>query len=438
MPAWFYDVKAFKAKGDGKANDTGAVQQAIDSCSKAGGGTVVFPSGVFLTGTVHLRSNVTVHLTAGATWRGYPDASLYEAIQSPVPSRMDHQPWTAFIFALDAQNITIEGAGTIHPNGEHEEFQTGNGNDPARPYGIHLIRCRNVAIRDVYLTNSALWMVRLFDCESVRVSGIRIWNHCNLNNDGVDIDGCRNVVVSDCFIDSSDDALCFKSEGEPMCEDIVVTNCILSSHASAFKLGTGSIGGFRRVTATGCVVRPSTSDEMIHPLEAWGGLVGIDLGNVDGGFMEEIVVSDFVIDGVESPVWIRLGERHSRGIKDTVWENAPPATHGHTRGVLISNVRATHAGPIASGITGIPGHPVEDVTLRTVRICADRPGNPEDLTREVPENTERYPINRMFGCNLPAYGLFVRHARGLTLDGVEFECADGEPRPALVQEDVVS
>ena len=268
MATWFYDVKEFGAAGDGKANDTAAVQQAIDACSKAGGGTVVFPAGVFQTGTVHLKSNVTVHLSAGATWKGYPDASLYEAIQSPVPSRMDLQPWKAFIFALDAENITIGGAGTIWPNGEHEEFQLGKGNDPARPYGIHMIRCRNVTIRDVSLTNSALWMVRLFDCEAVRVSGITIWNHCNLNNDGVDIDGCRNVRVSDCFIDSSDDALCLKSEGEPVCEDIVVTNCILSSHASAFKLGTGSIGGFRRVTATGCVVRPSTSDEMIHPLEA--------------------------------------------------------------------------------------------------------------------------------------------------------------------------
>ena len=368
----------------------------------------------------------------------YPDASLYETIQSPVPSRMDVHPWKAFIFALDEENITIEGAGTIWPNGEHEEFQLGKGNDPARPYGIHMIRCRNVTIRDLFLTNSALWMVRLFDCEVVRVTGIRIWNHCNLNNDGVDIDGCRDVRVSDCFIDSTDDALCLKSEGEPVCEDIVVSNCILSSHASAFKLGTGSVGGFRRVSATGCVVRPSKATEMIHPLNAWGGLVGIDLGNVDGGFMEEIVVSDFVIDGVESPIWIRLGERHSRGIKDKVWEGAPPATHGHTRGVVISNIRAVHAGPIASGITGIPGHPVEEVTLRNVHISADKPGTADDVTREVPENTERYPINRMFGCNLSAYGLFVRHARGLTLDEVTFECADGEPRPALVQEDVVS
>ncbi|MFW5743650.1 MAG: hypothetical protein ACOC2D_10275, partial [Spirochaetota bacterium] len=151
----------------------------------------------------------------------------------------------AFIFALDAENVTIEGEGTIWPNGEHEEFQLGKGNDPARPYAIHMIRC-------------------------------------------------RKARVCDCFIDSTDDALCLKSEGEPVCEDVVVSNCIVSSHA----------------------------------------------------------------------------------------------------------------GPIASGITGIPGHPVEDVTLRNVRISTDRPGSDKDVTREVPETSERYPINRMLCGN----GLLFRVA----------------------------
>ena len=431
MHDYIHDVTDYGAKGDGSANDTGAVQAAIDACAKRGG-IVVFPSGVFATGTTFLESNVTVHLSPGAVWKGYPDESLYPEIPVARASRMDIKPGCAFVYAANAENIRIEGEGLFWPHGEYEAFQ---GHVPRRPFGVFFVGCRDVALRNISMKNSATWMVRLFACDGVKISGITLWNHCNLNNDGLDIDGCSNVLVSDCWIDATDDALCFKSEGADICEDVVVSNCVLSSHASAFKLGTASIGGFRRFTATGCTVRRSRAEKMIHPLEAWGGLVAIDLGNVDGGIMEDINVGNFTIDGVESPIFVRLGERNSRSTRHGEWSDGPPVTVGHTKRVMIHDIVAVNSGPYPSIIAGYPGHRIEDVTLRNVSITAGTPGSADNITNPVPEKSDAYPINRMFRCNLPAHGLYLRHVSSCTLDGVTLRPADGEPRPAIATED---
>ncbi|MEI6846013.1 MAG: glycosyl hydrolase family 28-related protein, partial [Candidatus Firestonebacteria bacterium] len=259
------NVKESGAAGDGRVNDTAVLQKAIDECSVSGG-TVFLPSGVYSTGTLFMKSNVTLHIAKGAVLRGRPDLSIFPHIVSKVPSTLEKAPWRAFIYAYEQKNISIVGEGTISPNGEHKIFQDNIGDSPDRPYGIHFVRCKNITVSSIKILNPAFWAQRYRECEDLTIKGISVFAHANFNNDGLDIDGCNRVIVSDCRIDSSDDALCFKSHGNRPCEEVVVANCILSSHASAIKFGTGSVGGFKKISISNCVVKPSEAKHVVHPL----------------------------------------------------------------------------------------------------------------------------------------------------------------------------
>ena len=447
-------VREFGARGDEASDDTKAIRAAIDAC--CGIQPVIIPAGTFSVGSLVLRSGTTLRLEAGAILLGRPDPDLYPGYPPIRDSRLKLDPWRAFLYAQDAHDITIEGPGKLAPNGADDVFQNGIGDSPERPFGLHLVRCRNVVVRDLEMEGSAFWMQRYFCCEDVRISGLRVYNHCNLNNDGLDIDGCRRVQITGCEIDSSDDALVIKSESDQASEDVEVSGCILRSHASAIKLGTGSVGGFRRITIRNCTVAASRAPEVHHPFKVRGGLCGIDLGCVDRGVMEDILVDGIVIDGVQSPIFVRLGDRGAQP-----WAQDARAA-GQVRNIRIKNVRATGAGPIASSLTGYSGHPLENITLENIDIEVTRSafaGNvdalptpkwlsplihgssaPEDrekiLSLDVPENIGEYPVNRIFGSPLPAFGLYIRHVRGLRLDGIRLRMqAAGDDRPPMVLDD---
>jgi polygalacturonase len=443
-------VLDFGARGDGESDDTRALQRTLDL-----GGLVVLPAGNYSSGTLFIRSNTTLRLEAGAVLRGRPDLALFPGIPAVRDSRLGRIPWRAFLSAEGAEHIVLEGPGKLAPGGSHPVFQNGIGDSPERPFGLHFVNCRGVTVRDIGMEGSAFWMQRYFCCEDVAISNVRVYNHCNLNNDGMDIDGCRRVRITGCEIDASDDALVIKSESTVPSEDIEVSGCTLRSHASAIKLGTGSVGGFRRITIGGCTVGPSTAPEVHHPFKVRGGLCGIDLGCVDRGVMEDITVHDITITGVQSPIFVRLGDRGP-----VPWADAQPAC-GQIRNVTIRNIRADGAGPIASSITGYPGALLENVTLENIRIEAARSafvGNvdglptpkwlnplihgsadPEDrekiLSHDVPENIGEYPVNRLFGCPLPVYGLYIRHVLGLRVDGLHLRMRADDDRPALLIED---
>ena len=427
-----YNILDFGAVGDGTSDNTGAVQKAIDKCTETGG-RVVFPEGTFATGTVFLKSNVTIWLSEKAIWLGYPDLKAFPDIPANEPSRLDVTPWKAMVYAFDQENIAITGPGTFYPQGEHAVFQNNIVNSKDRPYGMHIVKCRNVRITDIQMQHSAFWMARFLHCDRLRISGIRIFNHANLNNDGVDIDGCRDVIVSDCHIDSSDDALCFKSEGNRICQDVVVTNCILSSHASALKWGTGSIGGFRNFAVSNLVIRPSKATKMIHPANSWVGLNAIDLGNVDGGIMKDITIDNIMIDSIETPVFIRLGAR-----KDRSWLENDNNPDGYIENITMSNITATQCGNVSSSITGYPGNNIRNVRLHNIFISTTGRGEMKDTTTNIVEPTTNYPINRMFNTNLPSYGLYVRHVDGLVLDNVTLNTSVAEPRSAVYMENVTN
>jgi len=423
-----YNVKAFGARGDGKANDTAAVQAAIDQCSRTGG-RVLFPPGQFRTGMIRLKSHVTIELLNQAEWRAIPDVALYPKVVEGLPP--------AFLFAEDAEDLHITGRGKIHGSGNaHEAFIPYREQIKGpRPFGMLLRRCRNISLTGITLESSAYWMLRPDECDDVVIRGIKVINHANFNNDGIDISDCHRVVISDCILDCEDDAICLKSHTDRGVEDVVITNCIVSSHASALKFGTASHGAFNRIAVSNCVVRPSRFRETLHPIQMIDGITGIDLASTDGAALTNVSFNNIVIDGPLTAFFLRLGNRHSRQKQKP---GAPDnrARAGRVEGVSLSNIQAVNTGPVACSISGYPGHYVQDVRLSNIDLTFRASGNEADLTTAVPENSHQYPLTRMFKVNLPTYGLFLRHVKDISVTGLHLRPLADEPRHELVADDV--
>ncbi|MBN1419599.1 MAG: beta-galactosidase [Planctomycetes bacterium] len=422
-PPGIRSVRDFGARGDGTERDTKAIQAAID----AGPGTVVFPAGTYLSGTIRLRSGVTLALETGATLLGSADPADYPEAIPARRSYTDTYVRQALLFADGARGIAIEGHGTIDGQGGSPAFRRKPYRQ--RPYVIRFADCEDVRVEGVTLRNSPMWMQHYLACENVRIRGIRVFNHVNANNDMLDIDGCRNVVISDCIGDSSDDAITLKSTCERPCENVTISNCAVFSECNGIKFGTESNGGFRNIAVTNCAVglqrdKPGFSGQR-------KGLAGIALMIVDGGTMEQVTISNIAIRDMRVPIFLRLGNR-ARPFEDGMEK---PGI-GMVRNILISNVVATAVEPIGCSITGLPGHPIEDVSLSDIRLTFPGGVKAEEIPKEVPERPEAYPESTMFGKILPAYGFYCRHVRGLTFRNVEVATAAPDARPAFVFDDV--
>jgi polygalacturonase len=434
-----YSVKSYGAMGDGSALETESINRTIDACHAAGGGVAYLPPGTFLTGTVILRSNVTLYLEAGATLLGSKNITDYAKHAGP-PEKGDANQ-KHLIFARDAENVGLAGPGRI--DGQGPAFWVPSGRvvpppeeswrdvatydwkplDRASPM-VEFAGCRNVRIEDVRMENASGWTLRPINCDNVIIRGIIIKNPViGPNTDGIDPTGCRNVFISDCHIDTGDDAICLKSEnpyGGPVrvTKNVTITNCVLTCCCNGLKFGTASRGGFENVTFTNSVIFNEPVDPKARVIS------GIALEVVDGGWMEGVVISNVRMQNVRTPVFIRRGNRRPR----------PDGTPGTLRGVMIENVHATGS-ILTSSITGLPGFDVEDVTLRGIRIDSDEGGKLEWVDLTVPEKADSYPEARMFG-RLPAYGIYCRHVKGLRMRSVEFKAAAAEIRPAMLCDDV--
>jgi polygalacturonase len=412
------------AVGDGKTFCTQAIQRAIDACAAAGGGRVSLPAGTFLSGTLYLKSRVTLALEEGCTLLGSPNLADYPENVPAVRSYTDNYVTRSLISGEDLDRVAVVGRGTIDGNGG--AFK--GGKYLIRPYVIRLVNCRDVLIEGVHLLRSPMWMQHYLACDRLIVRGITVLNYGNPNNDGLDIDGCRNVTVSGCLIDSQDDAVCLKSTLARACENVTIGNCVLGSKGSAIKMGTESNGGFRGIAIANCTVIPPQA--MASPPGKGRGLAGVALEIVDGGRLDGVTVSNISMNGVTTPLFMRLGHR-ARPFKEGM--EKPPA--GTFRNVSVSHVIATGAAKTGCAIAGLPGHEIENVSLSDIQLFFDGGGTSEEAARAVPENPEKYPECTMFG-DLPAYGFYVRHARGIRLTNVRLATEKPDLRPAVVCDDV--
>lgn len=447
-----FDVRDFGATGDGRTLDHPAINRAIVACNAAGGGVVLVPPGVYHSGSIFLLSNVTLHVSAGATLLGSRDFADYTgatAVQANSPETsmaFDQDPRSTggrhLITAERATNILVTGLGVI--DGQGAAYWSRNNRPAVAPKDewadvlaydwtpaqqrpspmIEFIGCRNAHVEQVRIVNSAGWTFRLLNCTDVHIRDLTIENPTyGPNTDGIDIVASENVFVTGCHIDTGDDAICLKSEslnGGPLAptRNIVITNCVLTTGGNGLKIGTATFGRIEDVTFTNSVI----CNDPVNPKAR--AIAGLAIEMVDGGALEGVVVSNIAMRNVRTPIFIRRGGRHLR----------PDGTPGTLRGVRIDNVHAV-GGMLASSVTGLPGAPVEDVSFTGVTLESLEEGSVQLGQRVIPEVLAVYPEARMFG-KLPAFGLYVRHVRELTLRDVVFKAAAAEERSAVVADDV--
>ena len=436
-----YDALGFGIKPDGITLNTRSIQRAIDLISSRGGGVLEFPAGKYLSGSIFLKTGVEVRLLEGAVLLGSTNPYDYECVGTDY----------GFILSKDQKDIAVTGKGTIDGQGfalatnfviqVHmgvREDALRHDRTSRRPKLFYLRECDRILIDGVKLKDAGEWTLVCDQCEHLTISGIDMDSKNYWNNDGIDIVDCRHVLIKDSHIDASDDALCLKSHSKDhLCEDIEIRNCRARSSASAIKFGTVSRGGFKDIRIINNVVYDTYRS-------------AITIASVDGAEIENILVDSLYATNTGNAIFLRTGER---------WHGGKT---GYLRNVVLSNIHVevpaskadagySYEGPIEdlprnispAGIVGIPEIPIENVTLRNVEIVypgggdsgyAFRGTTPEEL-ESVPEMKDYYPEFSQFK-ELPAWGLYIRHAKGITLEGVRLVAAMEDYRPAVVADDV--
>jgi polygalacturonase len=450
-PLVVQDVRTLGAKGDSKTYDTPAINKAIETVSQGGGGTLYFPAGVYLCHSIRLKSSVSLFFDAGATILaadvppegttagGYDPAGPPQAWEEY--QDFGHNHWrNSLLWGEDLHDVSICGQGLIWgkglSRGERSELplaeSPGVGNK-----AIALKNCRNVTFRDFSMLACGHFAMLLTGVDNVTIDNLRI----DTNRDGIDLDCCKNVHVSNCSINSPwDDAICPKSSFAlgyaRTTENVTISNCYVTGiydygtlldgtlkcmqypvdsrlPIGRIKCGTESNGGFKNIVISNCV---------------FDGCRGLALETVDGGLMEDIVISNLTLRGmVHSPLFLRLGKR-MRGP-----QNVAP---GALRRVILSNIVSSNAvAQYPSIIGGVPGHLIEDIKISDVYLHQLGGGTKEWGALEPPEKEGSYPEATMFG-TLPARGFFLRHARNLEFSNIEIAAATPDERPAFWMHDV--
>ena len=445
MDAKDYQASDFGAKPDGATLNTACIQAAIDYASANGGGRVVLTPGMYLCGSIYLKSGVDLHLEAGATLLG--SLNPWDYVKDP------YIRWTAFVFAVKQHDIAITGEGVIDCRGFdvanqmvqyihrglfQDDLKLDRPQESNRPEDIHFRECTNVTIQDITLKNPACWTQQYELCDNLLIEREKVDAKAYWNNDGLDVVDCTNVVIRDCYIDSTDDAYCFKSHhADGLSENILVENCVGRSSANGIKFGTMTLGTFRHF-----VFRNMTIFDTYRS--------AITIASVDGGAVEDVVVDGLRSIHTGNPIFIRTGLRrgdiNKACLKDVIIRNVyaevpfdkPDAGYNYEGPVedLPRNI-------CPSSIIGIPGIRIENVKLENVEISY--PGNanelyahrgcaPEDLAG-IPELEKSYPEFSNWK-ELPAWGFFIRHADGVSFDNVTLRVGGADYRPAIVSDDV--
>jgi polygalacturonase len=483
-----FDVRTFGATGDGKTLDSPAINKAIDAASAAGGGTVLFPAGNYLCYSLHLKSDISLYLDAGATIiAADPPAQGGGGFDVAEPNEWDrfqdfgHSHFhNSLIWGEGLGNIAIQGYGRIWGR------SLSRGQNAATPgvgnKSISLKNCHNVLLRDFSILKGGHFGILATGIDNLTIDNLKI----DTDRDGMDVDCCRNVRISNCYVNSpADDGICLKADHalgtSKVTEFVTITNCYVSGcweigtlldgtykksarggGTGRIKFGTESDGGFRNITISNCVFE---------------GCQGLALETVDGAILEDITVTNISMrDIISAPIFLRLGRRM----------RAPDGRPiGTLKRVIISNIVCSGCSPsLGSVISGIPGYYVEDVKISNIQVLHQGGGTKEDAAYQPPEYEDLYPEPDMFtapprpGRNgrgpdgtfvpegqgragagrgaapsqqpgrgaapgpppnrhrMPSHGFYVRHVKGIQFDNIEVKAEKEDERPLFVLDDV--
>ncbi len=456
-------ITSYGAKADAVTNNAAFIQKAIDDVSAAGGGKVIIPPGIFMTGSLILKSGVDLHLEQGSCLMGTDKTCEYTT-----PGRR------ALISANGQKKIAVSGSGIIDGQGQElmldifKKLRSGELKQDSlwlfkrpevgRALLLYFFNCTDVNVSGVTLKNASNWVQDYRECANVVIDRITVQSTSYWNNDGLDVTDSKNVKITNCFINASDDGICLKSDNKnASCEDVFIDNCTVRSSANGFKMGTSNWGGFRNIKVRNLTVFDTYRS-------------AIALESVDGGFLENIDIQNVVAKNTGNAIFIRLGHRNMGEKVSTL------------KGVYIANVKAEiplykpdqgypiegppdHLRPgedkmprrpshfhiyghpflpynlVPSSIAGIPGHPVQDVTLENIEITYGGRASKEiayiplNKITSIPENEAGYPEFSMWG-ELPAWGFYIRHAEGIKMKNVKINYREDDFRPAFVLDDV--
>jgi polygalacturonase len=447
----YFDVRAYGAKGDGTSIDTPAINAAIDAAASSGGGTVIFPAGVYACYSIHLKSNVALFLEQGTNILAAPtpyeglasggyDAAEPQGAWEPFQD-YGHNHWhNSLIWGENIHDFGIFGPGLIYGKGlsrGHDEKTLPNTTAPGvGNKAIALKNCRNVILADFSILQGGWFGILATGVDNLTIDNLKI----DTNRDGIDIDCCRNVRVSNCTVNSPwDDGICPKSSlalgYARATENLTISNCYVTGNyelgsvldgtwkpikitqtgpwgTGRIKFGTESNGGFKNITISNCVFDQCR---------------GFALESVDGAIVEDITFTGITMRSVSAPFFLRLGAR-LRGPK-------PQTVIGTMKRIIISNVVSSGAAQLPSIIAGIPRYPVEDIKISDVYLHQAGAAGADMAAIQPPENAEKYPEPTMFG-DLPATGVFARHARNIEFSNVEIATESADARPAFCFDDV--
>jgi hypothetical protein len=435
-----YNIVNYGAKTSANFNNAAAIQQAINAAAQ-NGGRVIIPEGNFVSGPIELKSNVELHLNDGAVLLGSTNRLDY------INSKM------GLVLARDQHHIAITGNGIINGQGrelvvnllqlltdgkvQDEQWKIKRPTEKNRPPVLSISGCNDVKVTGITIKDGSGWVQSYNNCTGIIVDHIRVESVAYWNNDGIDIVDCKDVKITNSYFNAADDAICLKSESaDKSCENIVVENCILRSSANGFKLGTGSLGGFKHIRVNNLTVYNTYRS-------------AIALESVDGAAIEDVDIRNVTATNTGNAIFIRLGHRNQTDKYSTIQH------------VYIGNVKADIPagkpdmgypleGPlpkvpphnlVPSSITGLPGHNVEDVVLENIEITYGGGASkaiaciPTNSINKVSEQTAGYPEFSMFG-ELPSWALYIRHAKGISIKNMKATYLQDDFRPALVSDDV--
>ncbi|WP_114781871.1 glycoside hydrolase family 28 protein [Botryobacter ruber] len=430
-----YNIRDFGAKGDGKMLDTAPVQAAIDACHRDNGGTVLVPAGDFVIGTIELKSNVTLHLANQGRLLGSPRREDYRAGKG-VPEGNGN---IVLLYAVEADNIAIEGRGTLDGNGK--AFYTGHGDNTGpgntergymdRPHLAIFYKCTNLLMRDTFFTQSAYHCFRILHCQQINIDGIRIYNRINKNNDGFHFNSCQYVHISNCDVRCQDDACALFGSNQ----FVTVTNCSFSTRWSIFRFGSGAA---QHIAVSNCLI-----------YETYGCPIKISSGRAQ---LENLTFSNIIMRNVTGPIGIGFSGA-SQNSSNAAADTAKP----FVRNIVFNGIRATVVplpvnhpdipfevyiknGEQNSCITlnGMGEAYLENISFTDVHVTYAGGGTAAQAAkRDIPKIAREY-----FGvwdqepAGPPAYGLYARNVKGLTLQNVRFDYEKPDARPAVVFDNV--